>query len=125
MEPAKKVPRVLLTTEPARIDETVLSAEATNLVRDLVNIPAGALGPAELQKAAEEVAAECGASVIITSGTDLVSGYPMIHAVGMAATADRAPRLIEMRSEEHTSELQSPIRNSYAVFCLKQTRNIS
>src|SRR3546814_15545059 len=96
MEPAKKVPRVLLTTEPARIDETVLSAEATNLVRDLVNIPAGALGPAELQKAAEEVAAECGASVIITSGTDLVSGYPMIHAVGMAATAERAPRPIEL-----------------------------
>src|SRR3546814_4181960 len=24
------------------------------------------------------------------------------------------------RSEEHTSELQSPMRNSYAVFCLKQ-----
>src|SRR3546814_809747 len=95
-EPSKKGPRVLLTDEPARIDETVLSAEATNLVRDLVNIPAGALGPAELQKAAEEVAAECGASVIITSGTDLVSGYPMIHAVGMAATAERAPRLIEL-----------------------------
>src|SRR3546814_7569835 len=27
--------------------------------------------------------------------------------------------LIGGRSEEHTSELQSPIRNSYAVFCLK------
>src|SRR3546814_10600469 len=24
------------------------------------------------------------------------------------------------RSEEHTSELQSPMRNSYDVFCLKQ-----
>src|SRR3546814_10272560 len=27
------------------------------------------------------------------------------------------------RSEEHTSELQSLMRNSYAVFCLKQKRN--
>src|SRR3546814_2798556 len=27
------------------------------------------------------------------------------------------------RSEEHTSELQSLMRNSYAVFCLKQTNN--
>src|SRR3546814_4316518 len=27
------------------------------------------------------------------------------------------------RSEEHTSELQSLMRNSYAVFCLKKTRN--
>src|SRR3546814_10634192 len=26
----------------------------------------------------------------------------------------------EMRSEEHTSELQSLMRNSYAVFCLKK-----
>src|SRR3546814_5577897 len=29
-----------------------------------------------------------------------------------------------LRSEEHTSELQSLMRISYAVFCLKQTNNI-
>src|SRR3546814_6385689 len=28
----------------------------------------------------------------------------------------------QMRSEEHTSELQSLMRNSYAVFCLKKKR---
>src|SRR3546814_4864066 len=28
-----------------------------------------------------------------------------------------------IRSEEHTSELQSLMRTSYAVFCLKQTKN--
>src|SRR3546814_8109440 len=28
-----------------------------------------------------------------------------------------------LRSEEHTSELQSPMRISYAVFCLKKTTN--
>src|SRR3546814_4373572 len=27
---------------------------------------------------------------------------------------------LEVRSEEHTSELQSLMRNSYAVFCLKK-----
>src|SRR3546814_1183443 len=26
------------------------------------------------------------------------------------------------RSEEHTSEIQSPMRNSYAVFCYKKTK---
>src|SRR3546814_8236140 len=31
------------------------------------------------------------------------------------------PRLI-IRSEEHTSELQSLMRNSYAVFCLKKKK---
>src|SRR3546814_958225 len=30
----------------------------------------------------------------------------------------------EHRSEEHTSELQSLMRNSYAVFCLKKKTNI-
>src|SRR3546814_4252454 len=30
-------------------------------------------------------------------------------------------RRVACRSEEHTSELQSLMRNSYAVFCLKQT----
>ena len=28
--------------------------------------------------------------------------------------------VVEMRSEEHTSELQSPVPISYAVFCLKK-----
>src|SRR3546814_9451421 len=31
---------------------------------------------------------------------------------------------IQVRSEEHTSELQSLMRNSYAVFCLKKKRSI-
>src|SRR3546814_3973778 len=30
---------------------------------------------------------------------------------------------LEERSEEHTSELQSLMRNSYAVFCLKKKNN--
>src|SRR3546814_9587926 len=31
----------------------------------------------------------------------------------------------DLRSEEHTSELQSLMRNSYAVFCLKKKKNIN
>src|SRR3546814_8053117 len=31
-------------------------------------------------------------------------------------------RTRQMRSEEHTSELQSLMRNSYAVFCLKKKK---
>ena len=44
--------RVLLTGEAAKIDETVRLADATALVRDLVNTPASDLGPAELEQAA-------------------------------------------------------------------------
>src|SRR3546814_3149741 len=32
-------------------------------------------------------------------------------------------KLVEKRSEEHTSELQSLMRISYAVFCLKKQKN--
>src|SRR3546814_7646731 len=32
-------------------------------------------------------------------------------------------RLVQRRSEEHTSELQSLMRISYAVFCLKKKQN--
>jgi leucyl aminopeptidase len=94
-EPKTKGPRVLLTADPAAIEEAVRLAEATALVRDLVNLPAGDLGPAELQAAAEQVAKSGDAKLIVTSGAKLIDEYPMIHAVGAAATKERAPRLIE------------------------------
>src|SRR3546814_4878106 len=37
--------------------------------------------------------------------------------------AARARNSTAVRSEEHTSELQSLMRISYAVFCLKKTNN--
>src|SRR3546814_7098075 len=40
---------------------------------------------------------------------------------GLALSADALPA---SRSEEHTSELQSLMRISYAVFCLKKKKNI-
>jgi leucyl aminopeptidase len=92
----KTGPRVLLTSEPARIEAFVLTAEAVTLVRDLVNLPAGDLGPAELEAAVRGVAAECGAEVAVTSGAALDEGFPMIAVVGRAATAERAPRLVEL-----------------------------
>src|SRR3546814_2366023 len=38
------------------------------------------------------------------------------------AALDRALFAVAVRSEEHTSELQSLMRNSYAVFCLKKKK---
>src|SRR3546814_3865747 len=47
---------------------------------------------------------------------------------GRTSCASRRPvppraRAAHTRSEEHTSELQSLMRNSYAVFCLKKKKN--
>src|SRR3546814_8661867 len=46
------------------------------------------------------------------------------HVAVLAEAADRAVLLLEFiaRSEEHTSELQSLMRISYAVFCLKKKK---
>src|SRR3546814_8594073 len=38
------------------------------------------------------------------------------------ATPDMMPVVGRLRSEEHTSELQSLMRTSYAVFCLKNKK---
>src|SRR5258705_5099442 len=89
-------PRVLLTGEAARIEGVVGLAGATALVRDLVNIPAGDLGPADLEAAARDEAKRAGAKLRVTAGDELRTGYPLIDAVGRAAIAERAPRLIEL-----------------------------
>src|SRR3546814_4644992 len=49
----------------------------------------------------------------------------LVLAGGAALTviARDAPNWAVFRSEEHTSELQSLMRISYAVFCLKKTSN--
>lgn len=87
-------PRILVTGEAASIETFVRLAGATGLVRDLVNRPAGDLGPAELEAATRDLAKEFGAHVRVTSGSDLSDAFPLIAAVGGAASNDRAPRLI-------------------------------
>jgi len=95
-KPEPQGPRVLLTSEPSRIDEIVRLAKATALVRDLVDTGAGDLGPAELADAARAMADKHGGKFQATQGDALAEGYPLIHAVGRAATKARAPRLIEI-----------------------------
>lgn len=88
--------RVLLTSEPAAIDETIRLAEAVALVRDMVNTPTEDMGPTDIEAKVREVAKAIGGDVSVTKGDELASGYPMIHAVGRAAAKGREPRLVEM-----------------------------
>src|SRR3546814_9050660 len=60
--------------------------------------------------------------------TDDLAVRPGPAEIGDAAEVDdgrvRArPQVLQERSEEHTSELQSLMRISYAVLCLKQQKN--
>src|SRR3546814_9190974 len=45
------------------------------------------------------------------------------HVLGRAGNQDLVVRHEQARSEEHTSELQSLMRISYAVFCLQKKKN--
>jgi leucyl aminopeptidase len=88
--------RILLSGEPARMAEALKIAAATGKVRDLVNIGASDLGPAELEAEAHTLAETHGATLHVTKGEALAKGYPMIQAVGQAAAKGREPRLIEL-----------------------------
>ncbi len=76
-----------------RIDRT---AAALGLARDLINTPAGDLGPAELVAAVRVVAAAHAA--MVTEWREdgaLRETFPLVHAVGRASS--RAPRVVELR----------------------------
>ena len=89
-------PRILLTGDVAAIDPMVRMAEATALVRDMVDTPASDMGPADLEVAVRDLAKASGAKLEITHGDALDKGYPMIAAVGNGASRDRSPRLLEL-----------------------------
>lgn len=91
-----KKPPVLVWPKGADRAAVTRMVEAIGTGRDLINTPAGDLGPAELAQAAIAVARRFGAehSVIVGDGL-LANNYPTIHAVGRAAS--RAPRLFDMR----------------------------
>lgn len=70
-------------------------ADAVHLVRDLINTPANDMGPAELGKAAQQLAAKHGAKLVTITGDELLAqNFPLIHAVGRAGA--QAPRLIDL-----------------------------
>src|SRR3546814_1532612 len=65
---------------------------------------------------------DIGASGMVRVGTDADT---LSWAGGPTVTVAPMKNAHIIRSEEHTSELQSLMRISYAVFCLKETKNIN
>jgi len=71
------------------------AADAARLAKDLVNTPAGDMGPDRLEEEARSLAKEFDAEINVIAGDDLLEqNFPMVHAVGRAAAI--APRLIDM-----------------------------
>jgi leucyl aminopeptidase len=66
------------------------------LTRNLVNTPAGDMGPDDLEAAAQALADTHAADLHVIGGDDLLTqNFPMIHAVGRACS--QAPRLLDLR----------------------------
>lgn len=91
--PAKKPARLVC---PASAERTAIlrAAEATAMVRDMINAPAADMGPAEIETMARDLARRHRARLSVTQGRALERGFPMIHAVGRASV--RPPRLIDL-----------------------------
>ncbi len=81
---------------PEGVDGEELSrtVEAVTLARDLINTPSNDMGPAELEAAARALGQQHGAKLQVTSGEELVNGFPLVAAVG--AGSQREPRLIDL-----------------------------
>src|SRR3546814_2128430 len=47
------------------------------------------------------------------------------HAITLTRLIELGMQILAIRSEEHTSELQSLMRISYAVFCLKKKKQLT
>ena len=88
--------RILLTKEAKKIDAAMAEAKAVCLIRDLVNTPAEDMGPAALEDQCERLAKEHGGKLSVTRGDQLEQDYPMVHAVGRAATRHHAPRIMHL-----------------------------
>jgi len=91
----KSDPPLLVLEDEATETEIMSSVAATTLCRDLINTPAGDMGPVALEQAAKDLAKKFDAEVSSVIGDDLLEqNYPMIHAVGRAA--HEPPRLVEI-----------------------------
>ncbi|MFZ4639022.1 MAG: leucyl aminopeptidase family protein [Nodosilinea sp.] len=82
---------------PASADQAYVNhtVTATNLVRDLINRPAGDMGPEQLEAIAQHLADSYEANLTVIAGEDLIrQNYPLIHGVGRASA--QAPRLLDL-----------------------------
>ncbi len=95
-KPTGAAPR-LVAPSGANLARVRILAAACALTRDMINTPASDMGPDHIEAAARDLATAQGAGLSVVVGDHLIeAGYPAVHAVGRAATAARAPRMIEL-----------------------------
>ena len=89
--------RPKLVVEGVDVAEVRHVAHACALARDMINTPANDMGPRQIETIAREIAEQYAAQITVIEGEGLLdANYPAVHAVGRAATPERAPRMIEI-----------------------------
>src|SRR3546814_1048084 len=89
---------------------------------DLIDGPEGDQPYRALQQNEQTAEAECQGERPQQAGTQLGAVAGAVGLGGEAGRAHAQKAEAPERSEEHTSELQSLMRISYAVFCLKKKK---
>src|SRR3546814_9271966 len=111
---------------PPRSTRTDTLFPYTTLFRSIEHVEAAARG-AQPRKGVDaavvagqdgKLGADIGSGIAPGGAAAIVA----VEARGIAPMAEKQLAGAERRSEEHTSELQSLMRNSYAVFCLKKKK---
>src|SRR3546814_13265733 len=112
----------IMIRRPPRSTRTDTLFPYTTLFRSKITHPGDFLAAESLLRAAMISRAGLGFDVhAFGNGTSLwLGGVRIPHGRGLVGHSDAD--VVLHRSEEHTSELQSLMRISYAVFCLKKKR---
>src|SRR3546814_4961045 len=116
-----------MTRRPPRSTRTATLFPHTTLCR---STPARLLAQIELKKAGltfddlmlKDIASADAIGVFADESVAGVAVYEPTLSQALKAANTEGARII-VRSDEHTSELQSLMRTSYAVFCLKKKNN--
>ncbi len=98
--PARLIP-------PEGAAQAMQLAETIWLVRDLINIPANLLGPADLAGAAADTLGALGAEVAVLTGEAVAEGYPLIDAVGRGSA--RPPHVVVANWRGSGADDESPL----------------
>src|SRR3546814_9674579 len=109
-------------------EDDAISAEEDSLAE---NTHREALHPLDQFRAMQQLVIQ-GTDIETIAATFMVTPAVVRQRLRLASVSPRLQEVYAedgmsleqlMRSEEHTSELQSLMRNSYAVFCLKKKKN--
>ncbi|NGM21481.1 leucyl aminopeptidase family protein [Roseomonas stagni] len=93
--------------QPPGTDTALAEARAICRGRDLINTPAGHLGPEELAEAVRALAADYGASCEVIEGQALAEGFPAVAVVGQGSP--RAPRVAVLRWQGPGAGADAPL----------------